>query len=323
MKQNWLTIELKDNGTKVLKKCAKEAEGEIVIPEGVREIGVGAFNDCDKITSLIMPDGLRYVDHRAFCNHHRSYCPSLSTIHFPSNLLTTFFSSLECRMFMGTAWYDSQPDGVVYAGVNVVGYKGKMPKGAEIVIKEGIKFISHSAFKGFRNLEKIILPKSLVYIDKFAFNGCCSLATITFTSNVELSGCSALEESLWYKNQPQGVVYAGVNAIGYKGEMPKNTEIEIKEGTKYITFRAFASQKNLEKVTLPQSIVKIGFEAFQYCENLKTVCIPKVCNIETVCESWLTTRDNTLSQMLFRSGLQETEWVCNSYKNMFTRKTCQ
>ena len=33
MNPNWLTIE---NG--ILKKCSKEAEGEIVIPEGVTEI---------------------------------------------------------------------------------------------------------------------------------------------------------------------------------------------------------------------------------------------------------------------------------------------
>ena len=318
MEQNWLTIE-----DDVLTKCSPEAEGEVVIPEGVRKIRAGAFNDCDKITSLIMPDSLRYVDHRAFCGHHRSFCPSLSTLHFPSNLLTTLFPSMECRMFMGTAWYDSQPDGVVYAGVNVVGYKGKMPKGAEIVIKEGTKFISRSAFKDCRNLEKIILPMSLVFIDDSAFYGCCSLATITFTSDVKLSGSSVLEKTLWYKNQPDGIVYVGANAIGYKGDMPEETKIVIKEGTKYITFRAFESQKNLEKVTLPQSIVDIGFEAFQYCENLKTVCIPKVCNIETFWESWLTTRDNTLSQMLFRSGLQETEWVCNPNKWFFSRKSCQ
>ena len=323
MNQNWLTIEIKKDGSRKLTKCAKEAEGEIVIPEGVREIGAGAFKDCDKITSLIMPDGLRYVDHLAFCDHYRSFCPSLSTIHFPSNLLTTFFSSLECKMFMGTAWYDSQPDGVIYAGVNVIGYKGRMPKKAEIVIQEGTKFISHSAFKNCQNVEKIVLPKSLVYIDKFAFNGCRSLATITFTSDVELSGSSVIEKTLWYQNQPQGVVYAGANAIGYKGKMPEKTEIVIKEGTKYISFRAFASQNNLEKVTLPQSIVKIGIKTFQYCENLKTIYIPKVCNIETIGESWLTTIDNTLSQLLFQSGLKETEWVPNSNRMMFARKTFQ
>lgn len=325
MKQNWLTIEEHENGKRILKKCAKEAEGEIVIPEGVSEIADGAFKECDKITSLVLPEGLNRIGYHAFCDRYgkESYCPALVSIHFPSNRLSApVFLSIN-TVLRGTAWYDNQPNGVVYAGVNAIGYKGEMPRNTEIVIKEGTKYVSGYAFMDCFNLVSITLPESLAYIDESAFIGCRFLKTITFSSNVNLSGGYFMEETLWYKNQPDGIVYAGANAIGFNGKMPQKTEIVIKEGTKYITFRAFASQKNLEKVTLPQSIVKIGFEAFQYCENLKTVCIPKVCNIETVCESWLTTRDNTLSQMLFRSGLQETEWVCNSYKNMFTRKTCQ
>ncbi len=44
MDQNWLTIEVTEKGDKVLKKCAKEAEGEMVIPQGVKCISFRAFD---------------------------------------------------------------------------------------------------------------------------------------------------------------------------------------------------------------------------------------------------------------------------------------
>ena len=325
MKQDWLTIEEFQKGYRVLLKCAKEAEGEIIIPEGVTVIADGSFMGCDKITSLVLPESLTGIEASAFynTNNGKSWCPSLVSIHFPSSLLSPNCYMDENTMLWGTGWYDNQPDGVVYAGANAIGYKGKMPKNAEIVIKEGTKFISAYAFKDCYNLVSITLPESLAFIDVDAFLGCSFLKTIKFSSNVKLSESDDLKETPWYINQPDGVVYAGANAIGYKGDMPEGTEIVIKEGTKFIPFRAFALQKNLEKVTLPQSIVEIGIEAFEDCDNLKTICIPKMCKIEYIGESSKSTHPFRISQMLFESGLQKTEWVLSDNFVSYRRSFCQ
>ena len=57
MEQNWLTIEVNEKGQRVLRKCAKEAEGEVVIPQGITEIGTGAFEGCDSLSSISLPSG--------------------------------------------------------------------------------------------------------------------------------------------------------------------------------------------------------------------------------------------------------------------------
>ena len=57
MEQNWLTIEEQD-GNQILTKCSPEAEGEIMIPQGVTKIAERAFNDCENIKSLIIPNSM-------------------------------------------------------------------------------------------------------------------------------------------------------------------------------------------------------------------------------------------------------------------------
>lgn len=315
MEQNWLTIEDQENGVRILTKCSEEAEGEVVIPAGVTRIGEEAFKGCDKITSLVLPEGLNRIGYHAFCDRYKkeSYCPALASIQFSSTrlLAPTFLSNN--TLLQGTAWYDNQPNGVVYAGVNAIGFKGAMPKNTEVVIKEGTKYISGFAFKNCNNLASIALPKSMECIDDRAFTNCCSLETILFSSDVKLlKRYVSFSKTPWFMNQPNGIVYAGATAYGYKGNMPKEAEIVIKEGIKYIPFRAFALQINIEKVTLPQSIVEIEKEAFEHCENLKSLQIPKMCDLETFGESWLA-KDRNFSQLLFESGLKKTDWVW--YKN--------
>ena len=57
MNNNWLTIE-QEGERVILKKCSQEAEGEIVIPEGVTDIGDFAFHCCNKVTSVRIPNGV-------------------------------------------------------------------------------------------------------------------------------------------------------------------------------------------------------------------------------------------------------------------------
>lgn len=57
-----------------------------------------------------------------------------------------------------------------------------------------------------------------------------------------------------YDNQPNGVVYAGKVAYLYKGKMPDNTKIVIKEETLGIGHYEF-SQAGLTSITIPKSVI--------------------------------------------------------------------
>lgn len=65
----------------VLLKCDSNASGEVVIPDGVNEIGGSAFSRDMNITSIKIPEGVTRIGEFAF-----SECRSLSKIYIPSSL---------------------------------------------------------------------------------------------------------------------------------------------------------------------------------------------------------------------------------------------
>ncbi|MBQ6117919.1 MAG: leucine-rich repeat domain-containing protein, partial [Clostridia bacterium] len=87
-------------------------------------------------------------------------------------------------------------------------------------------------------------------------------------------GENAFEKTAWYDQQPDGLVYAGKVAYRYKGDMPYDSKIVLKDGTTGIADFAFKNCYYLSEITIPGSVTNIGQSAFYYCYNLSTVEIP-------------------------------------------------
>ena len=87
-------------------------------------------------------------------------------------------------------------------------------------------------------------------------------------------GHNALNGTALYENLPDGLIYAGRVAYKYKGIMPANSSIEIKDGTISITARAFSDCTGLTNITIPSSVSHFGFGAFYNCTGLKKVIVP-------------------------------------------------
>ena len=83
--------------------------------------------------------------------------------------------------------------------------------------------------------------------------------------HVIMIGDRAFYATQWFLNQPNGLVYISDWLYAYKGTMPANTKITIKEGTKGICGFAFYGCGNLKSVVIPNSVTYIEDYAFSGC----------------------------------------------------------
>lgn len=160
--------------------------------------------------------------------------------------------------------------------VEITGYSGS---DTELVIPseiEGKKVtsIGEIAFMNCTTLTSVTIPEGVTNIGFEAFFCCSALKTINIPDSITSIQNAAFAVTAWLDSQPDGIVYLGKIAYIYKGKMPSNGEITIKDGTKGIANAAFAFSPQLISVSIPDTVTFIGSEAFNFCFNLKSVDIP-------------------------------------------------
>ena len=148
-----------------------EYTGDVVIPSSVTRgsktysvttIDWSAFYNCTGLTSITIPNSVTEIGVGAF-----EGCSGLTSVTIGNSV-----TSIGSAAFSGTAWYNNQPDGLVYAGRVAYEYKGTMPSGTSIVLKDGTKGIAQNAFNGFTGLTSITIPNSVTSIGETAFQRC-------------------------------------------------------------------------------------------------------------------------------------------------------
>ena len=301
----------------------------VTIPSSVTSIGHSAFIGCTSLTSVTVPSSVTSIGDNAFDG-----CTSLASVTIPSSV-----TSVGDNAFEGTAWYDNQPDGLLYVGKTAYKYKGEMPQNTNITIQDGTCRICSDAFSSCSGLKSIIIPSSVTHIGSNVFKGCSGLNSVEIHCKKILSwfsGFSSIEEivigdevesisynafngTAWYDNQPDGLVYAGKFAYKYKGDMPMNTYISIKEGTLGIVDKAFYDYDNLISVELPSTLLSIGSYAFDKCRYLKEViALPLTPPTLTTSSFWYNDGENKF--MDIKLTVQETAkatYLATSPWNLF------
>ena len=221
----------------------------------VTEIDDHAFSGCKEMTSVSIPASVWHIGLGAF-----SGCYGLKEIHI-SDL------SAWCELSFCDVTDDSGDSPLNYA--DGLYLNGELITG--LVVPEDVEEFGAHAFEGYDNLRSVVFQKDISAIYKSAFLNCTNLTDITFEGDVGYIGPYTFDGTPWLENQPDGEVYIGKLLYKYKGEMPSNTSIVVKEGTEYICQSAFDCCEELTSITLPSSLKQIHNYAFCGCDNLKEI----------------------------------------------------
>ena len=243
----------------------------ITIPNSMDYIPMGAFAYCHDLVNVVIPDSVTSIGGAKgmFCYGAFENCTSLKNITIPDSV-----QYIGYHAFHNTEWLNQQPNGIVYAGKFAYAYKGDESQLTTVDLADGIKGIAEGAFENCTNLTSITIPDGVTSIGSDAFYGCSSLASIALPDSVQKFGARVLDETAWYHNQPEGILYIGKVAYGYKGNKSGLITIDLAEGTKIIADYAFAFCENLDDLKIPDSVIHIGLCSFQRCSNLTSVIIP-------------------------------------------------
>lgn len=210
--------------------------------------------------------------------------------------ITAFIAMFVCMAF-NTSEYSEKNINFVYAEDftdNEIKYEiSENESGEEIAVVTGYtgdakSLIIPSQVKGFRveqigyeafwncgSLTDVVIPDSVKKIADYAFCSCGNLTNIIIPDSVTEVYLNSFRDTKWLSDQADGVIYAGKVACGYKGEMPENTEITIKEGITIIGREAFEDCTGLSKIILPEGMTAIEQYSFDGCTNLSEIIIPE------------------------------------------------
>ena len=294
----------------------EKVQGDVTIPSKIEVDGkeytvVGilrkAFYSNTSITSVTLPDNLKYINDGAF-----TYCRNLENI----NNIPKHIENIgeEGAVFSGTKFLTNGIKNEFFVFSDWLIKYTPQGETVKVTVPEGIFGISADALTDADNT--VVLPKSLRAVSSWAFNSdlknidtgdnpvyaykdgilFCE-GTETFYKNGRYQNDEVSVDGMWadvffnnaVKNGvlliPGNVETAG-NVVkpvgGVRKQLPGLTceKLIVDEGVKYITDHAFRSYEPLQYVDLPSTLINIGAWAFYDAKIESLVCrMPQPMNV--------------------------------------------
>ena len=199
-------------------------------------------------------------------------------------ILAMVMTSMVTRAFTG----EVEIDGIRYnistkeqkadaIGLANVSYSGAITIPSFVEYEGKMCYVnSVGGFSSSQGITSLKICDGIIELKENAFKDCVRLSTIDIPQSILYIGSYAFDNTKWYNDEPDGVVYLHHIVYKYKGEMPQDSEINIKEGTKVIAQGAFVNMSNLKAITFPSTLYVINSAAFMRCSSLQSIQLNNV-----------------------------------------------
>lgn len=148
----------------------------------VTKIAMWAFNKCNSLTEVTIPNTVIEIDYQAFY-----YCPNLKKVTIHEGVKT-----IGQTAFIGCTQLTS---------ITIPGTIKNMDQAfsgntalSHVTLTNGISNISNMAFKGCTGLTEIKVPESVGQIGPNAFNGCTNLKRVLLEKNIKTININAFND---------------------------------------------------------------------------------------------------------------------------------
>lgn len=266
-------------GDAFIKTCVFSEWRRIKIPKNVEAIGREAFKGYRSINRIDIPQGVKRIEKGAFAQS------GLTEITIPHSV-----EIIKGNVFEGCACLKKiiiPPDHPVFRIRNglLMTHSGEVvlahPLVQTVVVPQGAESIGNDAFARCGRLRRVKLSDTVKRIGIRAFSQCENLTDIDLPDGLKEIG----DQAFWRcRNLADIDLPGGLEKIGdHAFEGCKSLRcIRLPEGLKTIGSYAFAGYRKsewsidwewpgLERIDIPDSVVKIGRGAFRDCRLLRSV----------------------------------------------------
>lgn len=222
----------------------------VTIPNTVTSIGVDAFCGCSSLKSVNIPNSVTSIGEYAF-----SSCKSLTTVTIPKSV--AFINRQAFPFCDNLTAINVDSDNDVFSSIDGVLYNKNAsslkccPGGkTSVTIPNSVTSIGAYAFYSCTKLSSVTIPNSVITIGEGAFGCCYSLTSIALPTSVTSIGKR---------------MFTSCKSL---------TAVTIPNSVTSIGDEAFYNCKSLTSVTIPNFVTSIGQDAFSHCSGLTSVTIP-------------------------------------------------
>lgn len=255
----------------------------ILLPDGLEEIADSSFSNCVSLKTILLPNSVTKIGDSAF-----SGCSSLKAIDLPTKLTSIGkYAFYGCESLSGNISFPGQIEDIgIYAFANTGSISPKFSEGittlsvglfqeskiTDIELPDTLTEVSKRAFYGSA-LSKIAIPEGVRMIGDSAFAFCKSLSSIGLPSSAKEIESNAFMGCISLKSVSS---FGGVEEL-YGGTFYGSgfETLRIPGTVKTIYGGAFGSCSELSFVTIEEGVTTIEMNAFADSSNLKTIVVPK------------------------------------------------